>query len=103
MSGMVANRLLKNWLSKTELQQGELRSALMLYEENEETHLVSVTLKINDEGKIEVARVLQNINIDDAFWCHFRVDILQDGLLAELYIETARVDSLKKSRPFVAG
>ena len=67
MSGMVANRLLKNWLSKTKLQEGELRSALMLYEEEEETHLVSVTLKINDEGKIEVARVLQNINIDDAF------------------------------------
>ena len=64
---MVANRLLKNWLSKTELQEGELRSALMLYEEKEETHLVSVTLKLNPEGKIEVARVLQNINIDEAF------------------------------------
>jgi len=64
---MVANRLLKNWLSKTELQEGELRSALMLYEEKEETHLVSVTLKLNAEGKIEVARVLQNINIDEAF------------------------------------
>jgi len=67
MQGMVANRLLKNWLSKTELQEGELRSALMLYEEKEETHLVSVTLKLNAEGKIEVARVLQNINIDEAF------------------------------------
>jgi len=67
MSGMVANRLLKNWLSKTELESGELRSALMLYEENEETHLVSVTLKLNPEGKIEVSRVLQNINIDEAF------------------------------------
>jgi hypothetical protein len=67
MQGMVANRLLKNWLSKTELQEGELRSALMLYEEKEETHLVSVTLKLNADGKIEVARVLQNINIDEAF------------------------------------
>jgi len=64
---MVANRLLKNWLSKTELQEGELRSALMLYEEKEETHLVSVTLKLNADGKIEVARVLENINIDEAF------------------------------------
>lgn len=64
---MVANRLLKNWLSKTKLEEGELRSALMLYEENEETHLVSVTLKLNAEGKIEVGRVLQNINIDEAF------------------------------------
>jgi len=67
MQGMVANRLLKNWLSKTELQEGELRSALMLYEEKEETHLVSVTLKLNADGKIEVARVLENINIDEAF------------------------------------
>jgi len=66
MSGMVANRLLKNWLSKTELEEGELRPALMLYEEDEEVHLVSVTLKINDNGLIEVARVLQNINVDDA-------------------------------------
>ena len=64
---MVANRLLKNWLSKTELQEGELRSALMLYEEKEEVHLVSVTLKLNAEGKIEVNRVLQNINVDEAF------------------------------------
>ena len=63
---MVANRLLKNWLKKSELQEGELRSALMLYEEKEEVHLVSVTLKINADGKIEVARVLQNINIDEA-------------------------------------
>jgi len=64
---MVANRLLKNWLSKAKLEEGELRSALMLYEEKGETHLVSVTLKINDDGKIEVNRVLANINIDEAF------------------------------------
>ena len=67
MSAMVANRLLKNWLKKAKLEDGELRSALMLYEENEEVHLVSVTLKINAEGKIEVNRVLQNINVDEAF------------------------------------
>jgi len=67
MSAMVANRLLKNWLKKTGLEPGELRSALMLYEENDEVHLVSVTLKIDDDGKIKVNRVLQNINIDEAF------------------------------------
>jgi len=64
---MVANRLLKNWLKKSKLEPGELRSALMLYEEKEEVHLVSVTLKLNAEGKIEVNRVLQNINVDEAF------------------------------------
>jgi hypothetical protein len=67
MSAMVANRLLKNWLKKSKLEPGELRSALMLYEEKEEVHLVSVTLKLNAEGKIEVNRVLQNINVDEAF------------------------------------
>jgi len=64
---MVANRLLKNWLKKEKLEEGELRSALMLYEEKEEVHLVSVTLVLNSDGKIEVNRVLQNINVDDAF------------------------------------
>jgi hypothetical protein len=65
MQKMVANRLLKTWLKKVELEEGELRASLMMYEENGETHLVSVTLKVNAEGKIEVARVLQNINIDE--------------------------------------
>lgn len=63
---MVANRLLKKWLQKTTLEPGELRSALMMYEEDNEVRLVNVTLKINQEGKVEVARVLQNINVDDA-------------------------------------
>ena len=62
---MLANRLLKGWLKKIDLEEGELRSSLMMYEEDEETHLVSVTLKLNDVGKIEVARVIQNINIDE--------------------------------------
>jgi len=62
---MVANRLLKGWLKKIDLEEGELRSSLMMYEEDGNTHLVSVTLKINSTGKIEVARVIQNINIDD--------------------------------------
>jgi hypothetical protein len=66
MSAMVANRLLKKWLQKATLEPGELRSALMMYEEDNEVRLVNVTLKINQEGKVEVARVLQNINVDDA-------------------------------------
>jgi len=63
---MIAKRLLKKWLQNTELQQGELRNALMMYEENDEIYLVSMTLRVNDTGKLEVARVLHNINIDDA-------------------------------------
>lgn len=66
MSAMVANRLLKKWLKKADLLEGELRSALMLYEEDDEVHLVNVTLRLNEAGKIEVARVLQNINVEDA-------------------------------------
>ena len=65
MQKMVANRLLKTWLKKVELEEGELRACLMMYEENGETHLVSTTLKVNEQGLIEVARVLQNINIDE--------------------------------------
>ena len=65
MQKMVANRLLKGWLKKIDLEAGELRSSLMMYEEDGKTHLVSVTLKLNSEGKVEVARVIQNINIDD--------------------------------------
>jgi hypothetical protein len=63
---MVANRLLKKWLKKADLLEGEMRSALMLYEEDDEVHLVNVTLRLNESGKIEVARVLQNINVEDA-------------------------------------
>lgn len=66
MSAMVANRLLKKWLKKADLLEGEMRSALMLYEEDDEVHLVNVTLRLNESGKIEVARVLQNINVEDA-------------------------------------
>lgn len=66
MQTMVAKRLLKKWLQSTELQPGELRNALMMYEEDSDIYLVSMTLRVNDAGKLEVARVLQNINIDDA-------------------------------------
>ena len=65
MQKMVANRLLKTWLKKVDLKEDELRASLMMYEENGPSHLVSVTLKLNQDGKIEVARVLQNINIDE--------------------------------------
>lgn len=65
MQKMVANRLLKGWLKKIELEEGELRSALMMYEEDGKTHLVSVTLKITNKGGVEVARTIQNINIDE--------------------------------------
>jgi len=65
MQKMVANRLLKGWLKKIDLEEGELRSSLMMYEEDGKTHLVSVTLRLNADGKVEVARVIQNINIDD--------------------------------------
>lgn len=65
MQKMVANRLLKTWLKKVDLKEDELRASLMMYEENGTSHLVSVTLKLNQDGKIEVARVLQNINIDE--------------------------------------
>jgi hypothetical protein len=57
---------------------------------------------LNADGKIEVARVLENINIDEAFWCHFRKDILHAGLSVEPCIVTARVGSFQKNRPFVA-
>lgn len=66
MQAMIAKKLLKTWLKKTELKEGEIRSALMLYEEDDNVHLVSVTLKLNDSNKLEVARVIDNINIDDA-------------------------------------
>ena len=52
-------------LKKIELEEGEVRSALMMYEENGKTHLVSVTLKISSEGEVQVARTIQNINIDE--------------------------------------
>jgi len=66
MQTMVAKRLLKKWLQNTELQKGELRNSLMMYEEDGDIYLVSLTLRVNEAGKLEVARVLHNINIDDA-------------------------------------
>jgi hypothetical protein len=66
MQAMIAKRLLKTWLKNVEVLPGELRPALMMYEEDNEIFLVSMTLKVNEQGKLEVARVLQNINIDDA-------------------------------------
>jgi hypothetical protein len=66
MQTMIAKRLLKTWLKKADIQAGELRPALMMYEEDDEVFLVSLTLKVNAEGKLEVSRVLQNINVDDA-------------------------------------
>ncbi len=66
MQSMIANRLLKKWLSKITLEKGELRPALMLYEEKGESYLVTVTLRINSDEKLEVARVVDNVNLDDA-------------------------------------
>ena len=65
MQKMVANRLLKTWLKKVELLPEELRACLMMYEEDGNTHLVSMTVKVNEAGKLELARVLDNINIDE--------------------------------------
>ena len=66
MQTMVAKKLLKNLLKNTDLEGDEIRGSLMLYEENNEVFLVSVTLRINSDGKLEVSRVLQNVNVDDA-------------------------------------
>jgi len=66
MQSMIAKRLLKTWLKNVALEPGELRPALMMYEEEGDIFLVSMTVKVNAQGKLEVARVLQNINIDDA-------------------------------------
>ena len=65
MQKMVANRLLKTWLKKVKLEPEELRACLMMYEEDGQTHLVSMTVKVNEAGKLELARVLDNINIDE--------------------------------------
>ena len=65
MQKMVANRLLKTWLKKVDVLPDELRACLMMYEEDGSTHLVSMTVKTNEQGKLEVSRVLQNINIDE--------------------------------------
>ena len=66
MQSIIANRLLKKWLSKITLQEGELRPALMLYEEKGESYLVTITLRVNDDEKLEVARVVDNVNLDEA-------------------------------------
>jgi hypothetical protein len=67
MSGMVAKRLLKKWLQNTKVEPGELRTALMMYEENNEIHLINVGLGLNPKtNRIEVCRVIQRINVDDA-------------------------------------
>jgi hypothetical protein len=66
MQSMIANRLLKKWLSKITLEKGELRPALMLYEEDGESYLVTITLRVNEDKKLEVARVVDNVNLDEA-------------------------------------
>ena len=68
MQKMVANRLLKGWLKKIDLEEGELRSSLMMYEEDGKTHLVSVTLKLNADGKVErIALWLKKTSKGDRF------------------------------------
>ena len=63
---MVAKRLLKKWLKDVPLQDGEFTSALMMYEQDGDVHLMSVTCRQTDDNEIVVSRVLLNINIDDA-------------------------------------
>lgn len=66
MSSMVAKRLLKKWLQNSPPEEGELRTALMMYEEKGDVHLVQVGLRLNEGGLVEVSRVIQKINIDEA-------------------------------------
>ena len=63
---MVAKRLLKKWLKQVYLEPGEFTSALMMYEKDDDVHLMSVTCSETEDGKIVVSRVLLNINLDDA-------------------------------------
>lgn len=63
---MVAKRLLKKWLKDVPLEDGEFTSALMMYEQDGDVHLMSVTCRETDDKEIVVSRVLLNINIDDA-------------------------------------
>lgn len=66
MQTMVAKRLLKKWLKEVTLEEGEFTSALMMYEQDGDVHLMSVTCKQSEDKQIVVNRVLLNINIDDA-------------------------------------
>lgn len=66
MQTMVAKRLLKKWLKDVPLEDGEFTSALMMYEQDGDVHLMSVTCRETDDKEIVVSRVLLNINIDDA-------------------------------------
>lgn len=63
---MVAKRLLKKWLQNSPVEKGELKTALMLYEEEGEVHLVNVALRLNEASKLEVTRTIQHINVEDA-------------------------------------
>ena len=66
MQTMVAKRLLKKWLKDVPLEDGEFTSALMMYEQDGDVHLMSVTCRETDDKEIVVSRVLLNININDA-------------------------------------
>ena len=66
LNTMVAKRLLKKFLREADLQEGEFTSALMMYEQDGDVHLMSVTCSQTEDEKILVNRVLLNINIDDA-------------------------------------
>ena len=69
MKQMIANRLLKQWVRKVELMEGEQMAALLLFERGGDTFLNTVALKMEGEAgdqRLVVSRIVSSINIEDA-------------------------------------
>ena len=69
MKEKVAKNLIGKWLKNIQLEEGEINSALVMYQENkgnnEAIYLLVVGLAVKD-GVLCVNRVIQHVNIDEA-------------------------------------
>lgn len=61
----VAKNLIGKWLKSVPLQEGEVNTALLMYEEGDKIFLLSVGLK-SVEGALVVSRVIHHVNLDEA-------------------------------------
>ena len=61
----VAKNLIGKWLKSVPLQEDEVNTALLMYEEDDKIFLLSVGLKSENDALV-VSRVIHHVNLDEA-------------------------------------
>jgi hypothetical protein len=62
--GRIVKKIFSKFLKNIKLEADELQSSLILYEDHGDLMLVVVTLRLNENNNLEVARTIEVLDMD---------------------------------------